>query len=117
MRFNRLVGERYGPEAARAPAYQIEGLVIALNEKNAQTQIAHIDYLKHLSTKSGTVHFADTLGEVRGEQILRMVPPAALDAIDQNFDHLREPDFWHYRVRPDMTFAVGNYSLAPRPTA
>lgn len=115
--FSRLVGEKYGRPLTMVPGHEDEALITALNEKNVKVQAGHIDHLSHLSRSNGTVHFADTLGEVRGGQKLRMVPPDVLQAIENNFDHVREPDFWYYRPSLSQTFVVGSYSLTPKPQA
>ncbi len=114
LHFSRLVGEKYGKPLTMMPGHEDEALITALNEKNIKIQVNHIGHLNHLSRGNGTVHFADTLGEVRDGQKLRMVPPGALQAIESSFDQLREPDFWYYRPSLNQLFAVGSYSLAPK---
>lgn len=114
MHFSRFVGEKYGKPLTMARGNEDESLVLALNAQSVKLQTSHIKQLNGLVRSTGTVHFADTVGEMRGGQMLPMVSHDVITTIGSNFSELREMNIWYYTVSPRQRFVVGSYSLAPK---
>ncbi len=65
-----MIGERYGRPLTLVPGHEDERLIDALNEQNIKVQTGHIEQLSSLTHRNGTVHFADTMGEMRSGKML-----------------------------------------------
>lgn len=113
LQFYNYVQQTYDRSLSRGPGYEDEALVFALNEYNLRTQTSHIDHLAQLITKSGTVHFADTLVEIKpGGDMLPMTNSKVLDQIKEHFTETRPQEGWNWRATPKLVFHVGAWSLA-----
>lgn len=114
LHLGRVVRETYRRSLTMQPGFEDDALIAALNDQSVKVQSSHIWQLAHLTSKNGTIHFADTWGERRGAQILPMISSGVLKAINMGFDELRKPNIWQYVVSPQKVFLVGSYALSPK---
>jgi hypothetical protein len=113
------IAERYHTELSRLPGSPDESILMALTTLSDRLQADHIHQLARVAGRLGTVHFADTYGEVvqaaSGQKfILPMVRPVVVDSIEADFEHLRPPESWYWSSTPVREFAVQANALKPR---
>lgn len=116
IRFASFVGEQYGKPLSMGLGLPDEPLIRALNEYNLGVQVEHIDHLAQLALSHGSVHFADTVAEVRNGQILPMISTAPLQRLDRHFDRLKNDEDWLWQSLPTRAFYVFSHSLIPKST-
>ncbi len=108
----RTVQRRYGRSYAQQLGSPENELAFAMNTVNLASQEAHARSLGKMVSKTGVVHFADTLFKHEGGQKLPMTTASFMETLYGDLSDISEPEAWEWYASSNKVYTVYSTALA-----